>query len=157
LDLIDKRIKDFYGPLYISTETSRIAYETLLEKIGRHDSLESNDPHCNLPKDQELAEWRIWSKSVFMPLNESIERLILKNAYLIREEEIPQCLIEFATHVSAYKAILEKWNSGDLSEHYPALDFPTELHKYAAEAYRELKTEQLRLIGHSKLKARKRK
>ncbi len=79
LDLVDKRIKDFYGPLYISTEAGRISYETLLEKMGKSAVFDMDNP----PTVDELAEWRIWSKSVFMPLNEYREKLILENAYII--------------------------------------------------------------------------
>lgn len=91
-----------------------------------------------------------------MPLNESLEKLILENAYLIREEEMPDCLLKFVTHVSAYKANLGKWDMGDLSEHFTALDFPVEIDIYATEAYRELKAEQLRLIGKLKSKNKNR-
>ena len=143
LELIDKRIKDFYGPLYISIHVSRIAYETLLGKMGRKVIRDQDNPLT----EKELAEWRVWSKSIFRPLNESLEKLILGNAYLIREEEMPECLLKFVTHVSAYKANLAKWDMGDFSEHFTALDFPVEIDAYATKAYRELKAEQLRLIG----------
>lgn len=39
-----------------------------------------------------------------MPLNLKLESLIIENAHLIREEKMPQCLIEFVTHVLVYKA-----------------------------------------------------
>jgi len=152
LELINRRINDFYGPLYISTQTGKIAYETLLKNAGNKSLF--FDPK-KPPNNRELAEWRIWSRSVFMPLNEYCEKLILENAYLIREEEMPKCLIDFVTHVSAYKAIIEKWNDGDFSEHTPALDFPVELDLYAEKVYRELKAEQLKLIGQLKPKQRK--
>jgi len=99
------------------------------------------------PTEEELTEWRVWSKNIFLPLNEFLEKLILENAYLIREEKVPECLLRFVTHGSAYKAILKKWESGDFSENTPALDFPVELEENAAHSYQELKAEQLRLIG----------
>lgn len=143
LDLINKRIKDFYGPLYVSSEAGRTAYETLLVKLGKKAVFDPDFP----PTEEELTEWRVWSKNIFLPLNEFLEKLILENAYLIREEKVPECLLRFVTHVSAYKVILKKWESGDFSENTPALDFPVELEEYAAHSYRELKAEQLRLIG----------
>jgi len=146
LDLLDKRIKEFYGPLYVSSEVGKIAYETLLEKLGKKAVFDPDFP----PTEEELIEWRVWSKSVFFPLNEFREKLILENAYLIREEKMPDCLLRFVTHVSAYKAILAKWELGDFSENTPALDFPVELVEYSASSYRELKAEQLKLIGKSK-------
>lgn len=52
LELIDKRIKDFYGPLYISTQASRISYKTLLEKMGRTIIRDQDNPLT----EKELAE-----------------------------------------------------------------------------------------------------
>lgn len=86
-------------------------------------------------------------KNVFTPLNELREKLILENAHLLREKEILECLLKFVTHVSAYKAILRKWEMGDLSEYALLIDFPPEIDEYASKAYQELKAEQLKLIG----------
>jgi hypothetical protein len=146
LALIDKRIKDFYGPLHVSTEAGRIAYEALLEKLGKKAVFDPDDP----PTRKELKEWLVWSKEVFFPINEFREKLILENAYLIREERVPDCLLQFVTHVSTYKVLLAEWEIGNVPKHTPIIDFPAELVEYAGRSYRELKAEQLRLIGKSK-------
>jgi hypothetical protein len=148
LDLINKRINEFYGPLYVASRAGEIAYKTLLFKVDKERVFGRGD---NLPPDEKtLTEWRIWLQKVFTPLNEFREKLILENAYLIREEEMPECLLRFVTHVSAYKAMLSKWNMGDLSEYVPLIDFPEELDEYATTSYRELKAEQLKLIGRDR-------
>lgn len=144
LELINKRLDDFYGPLYVSTKAGGIAYSALLKKLGRTDDIFAEG---RKPTEQELSEWFIWMKNVFMPLNVIRERLIVDNAYLIREPEMPQCLLDFVTHVVGYCAILAKWEKGDLSEHYSIIEFPPELDEYAARSYSELKKEQARLIG----------
>ena len=146
LDLINKRLNEFYGPLYISSQAGKIAYKALLMKLNRESIFEVTDTNPP-PDDEVLAEWRIWLQDVFMPLNELREKLILENAHLIREEEIPECLLQFVTHVSAYKAIIRKWDMGDFSEHAPLVDFPTEIEEYAYKSYQELKREQIKLIG----------
>jgi hypothetical protein len=148
LELINKRIGEFYGPLYIATQTSRRSYATLLQKLKRRAVFA--DP-TGPPTEKQLAEWRIWSKSVFMPTDEFIEKLIIEKAYLIQEEEMPECLLQFITHVSAYRAILYKWKDNDFTELASIIDYPRELDKYATDSYRELKAKQLRLIGKSKL------
>ena len=44
--------------------------------------------------------------TIFMPLNDVREKIIIENAHLIVEEEMPQCLLDFVTHVVGYKALL---------------------------------------------------
>ena len=41
------------------------------------------------------------------------EKIIIENAHLIVEEKMPQCLLDFVTHVVGYKAVLAKWADGD--------------------------------------------
>jgi hypothetical protein len=142
LDLVNKRINDFYGPLYIALQDSQASYAAFLNKVGKTGLTEPT-----LPNEIELAEWRIWVENVFMPLHQFVEKLILENAYLIREEEVPECLLQFVTHVSGYKALLRKWETGDYSEYLSVVHYPEAINRYAYESYRELKREQLRLIG----------
>jgi hypothetical protein len=151
LELINKQINQFYGPLFVSVNTSDIAYKAYLKKIENRKSVDSGISF----NEYENKEWEIWLESVFMPLNLFGEKVILENAYLIREAEMPECLIKFLTHVSAYKALLKKWENGDKNEVMPLIDFPKELSDYVRESYLELKTEQLRLIGQSKVKKEK--
>ena len=146
LDLVNKRINEFYGPLYVTTQAGNIAYKALLKKLGR-EKIFDRTSKSPLPDEKVIAEWRTWLLSVFMPLNELREKIILEDAYLIREEKMPECFFQFITHVSAYKAILKKWEMNDFSEYIPLISFPAELDSYAETSYKELKAEQLRLIG----------
>lgn len=144
LDLINKRIDEFYGPLYVASQAGYIAWRALLDKYKREGLFfDEGQP----PSEERFREWRVWVENVFMPLNEFREKLILENAYLIREQDMPACLLAFVTHVSSYKAMLAKWEMGDLSEFVPLVEFPSALTEYAAKSYQELKTEQLALIG----------
>ena len=145
LDLVNRRMNEFYGPLYVSTQMGIIAIAALLRQFGREETLfyDRNRP----PTDAELAEWRLWVEHVFMPINDFREKLILEKAYLIREQEMPACLLDFITHVSSYKPLLLKWHKGNFASHSPLIDFPVDLDKYAVDSYAELKSEQLRLIG----------
>ena len=138
-------MNEFYGPLYIWSQTGKMAIAALLQRLGRekHSFTDATLP----PMNEELQEWRLWVQSVFMPLNLYLEQLILEKAYLIREQEMPKCLLDFVTHVSSYKPLLEKWASGDFTSHVSLILFPTELDSYAADSYADLKAEQLRLIG----------
>jgi hypothetical protein len=59
----------------------------------------------------------------------------------------PTCILEFVTHVAAYRAVVAKWTAGDYTEWDSVIDYPESLHAYAKSMYIELKTEQLSLIG----------
>jgi hypothetical protein len=144
-DLINKRIAEFYGPLYVATQTSNRAYAAMLVKLKRQQKGLVDHQHPTLT-DEEMTEWCIWLESVFMPVNLLIEKLITEKAYLIQEEEMPACLLEFITHVSAYKAgLFDKSNINlDVDS---IIDFPKGLDVYAMKSYKELKAKQLKLVG----------
>ncbi len=143
LELVSQQINNFYGPLYISSESGKIALDAFHKKIGR--TLFFDTEHQ--PNEKELEEWRIWIESVFVPLNDFREQLILNNAHLIIEEEMPKVLLEFVAHSSAHKAMLKSWKNENYSEHEPLIDFPYDILAYAKSAYAELKKEQLKLVG----------
>ena len=143
LELINKQINEFYGPLYIASVQGQMAFQALAKKLGRRYIFIEGQ---QIPEN-EMKEWKIWLEHVLMPLNTLREELILKNAHLIREREVPSCLLEFAAHVASYKAMLKKWDAGDYSQYTPLINFPGEVTDYAARSYRELKAEQLKLIG----------
>jgi hypothetical protein len=144
LDLSNKRLNEFYGPLYVATSAGAIAYRALLNKLGHTDDIFGKGKQ---PTEQEMIEWFAWMKHVFMPLNEICEKVIIHNAYLVREQEMPECLLAFVTHVVGYRAVLAKWEKGDLSEPYSLTAFPARLDQYAAHSYAQLKTDQAELIG----------
>ena len=147
LDLINSRLNKFYGPLYVQSEVGYGAYKTLIDKMGGETAFRQG-----LTDPAVLHEWQVWVEHIFLPLNQASEDLIMQNAHLIREEEFPQSLLLFAMHAAAYKAMAAKWQQGDFTEYLPPIDYPVELRAYAAQSYRELKHEQLQLIG--KLKPR---
>lgn len=146
LDLVNDQINEFYGPLFIVSKVGSIEYRALVHKMGR-----SSDGELERPlSPAEFKEWRIWMTEVFMPMNEWCENLLLEHAYLLRERELPEPIVAFFIHIAGYKAVLKKWAEGDMSEQFSIIDFPSDLQEYAATAYRELKNEQLRLIGLTK-------
>ena len=66
-----------------------IAYRSLLERQGK----EKSDPIL----DSEMKDWVLWMKTIFMPLNDIREKVIIEKAHLIVEEQMPQCLLDFVT------------------------------------------------------------
>lgn len=140
LTLINKQLEEFYGPLFFRSVSGEKSYGELLRKTGR------SQVSLN-PTKRELKEWRIWYKTVFHPDNLEIEKIILEKSYLIREEEIPQALTDFISHISPYKAIVAKWEYKDYSEHFSPVDFPKKFKPYIHRSYYALKKEQIRIMN----------
>jgi len=138
LDLVNKRLNEFYGPLYVASQAGNIAYRSLLKKQGKAQS----DPIT----DDEMKEWVLWMTTIFMPLNDVREKIIIEKAYLIVEEQMPHCLLDFVTHVVGYKAVLSKWAEGDFSERRSTIGWPPEFDVYVRESYARLKADQMRLM-----------
>jgi hypothetical protein len=141
LELVNRRLNEFYGPLYVASQAGNIAYRSLLKKQGKTQSFPI--------LDSEMKEWMLWMTTIFMPLNDERENIIIKKAYLIVEEQMPQCLLDFVTHVVGYKAVLAKWAEGDYSERRSTIGWPPEFDVYVARSYAALKAEQTRLLHSS--------
>jgi hypothetical protein len=138
LSLVNKRLNEFYGPLYVASEAGNIAYRSLLRRQGK----EKSDPI----RDEEMRDWVLWMTNIFMPLNDIREKIIIEKAYLIVEEQMPQCLLDFVTHVVGYKAVLAKWADGDYTERRSTIGWPPEFDIYVKKSYAALKAEQTRLL-----------
>jgi hypothetical protein len=138
LRLVDQRLNDFYGPLYVATVTGNTAYKSLLGKQGK--------TQCHPIRDEDLKEWILWMTTIFMPLNDVREKIIIENAHLIIEERMPQCLLDFVTHVVGYKALMAQWAEGDYTERRSIIGWPPEFDAYVERSYKVLKAEQTRLL-----------
>jgi hypothetical protein len=138
LRLVNKRLNEFYGPLFVASEAGNIAYRSLLTKLGKTQSYPI--------LDSEMQEWVLWMTTIFMPLNDIREKIIIERAYLIIEEGMPQCLLDFVTHVVGYKALQAKWDEGDYSERRSTIGWPPEFDIYVRKSYAALKAEQTRLL-----------
>jgi hypothetical protein len=141
LKLVNKRLNEFYGPLYVASQAGDIAYRSLLNKMGKKQSFPI--------RDEELKDWALWMTTIFMPLNDVREKIIIEKAYLIIEEQMPQCLLDFVTHVVGYKAVMAKWQEGDYSERRSTIGWPPEFDTYVKRSYAALKAEQTRLLHSS--------
>jgi hypothetical protein len=138
LELVNKRLNEFYGPLYVASEAGNIAYRSLLKRQGKAVS----EPIL----DSELKEWVLWTNTIFMPLNDIREKIIIEKAYLVVEEQMPQCLLDFVTHVVGYKAVMAKWAEGDFTERRSTIGWPPEFDIYVKKSFAALKAEQTSLL-----------
>ena len=142
LEHVNRRLNEFYGPLYVASQAGNIAYRSLLKKQGKTQSFPI--------LDSEMKEWVLWMTTIFMPLNDVREKIIIEKAYLIVEEQMPQCLLDFVTHVVGYKAVLSKWAEKDYSERRSTIGWPPEFDAYVERSYAALKAQQTHLL-HSSL------
>jgi len=142
LEHVNRRLNEFYGPLYVASQAGNIAYRSLLKKQGKTQSFPI--------LDSEMKEWMLWMTTIFMPLNDVREKIIIEKAYLIVEEQMPQCLLDFVTHVVGYKAVLAKWAEKDYSERRSTIGWPPEFDAYVERSYAALKAQQTHLL-HSSL------
>jgi len=138
LKLVNQRLNEFYGPLYVATVAGNISYRALLEKQGKKT--------CHPIRDEDMKEWVLWMTTIFMPLNDVREKIIIANAHLIVEEQMPRCLLDFVTHVVGYKAVLAKWADGNYGERRSTIGWPPEFDSYVERSYQALKAEQTRLM-----------
>jgi hypothetical protein len=141
LALVTRRLDEFYGPLYVASQAGNIAYRSLLKKQGKAQSFPI--------LDGEMKEWMLWMTTIFMPLNDIREKIIIEKANLIVEEQMPHSLLQFVTHVVGYKAVLAKWAEGDYSERRSTIGWPPEFDAYVERSYAALKAEQTRLLHSS--------
>ncbi len=137
LNYINEQIKYLYGPLFLHVRAGYEINEYLEDKFGRKPIDELSE--------FELKEWRLWANEVFIPLNTKQEDLLLKNAHLLVENEVPKCVVELITHTSEMKVLSEKWKKEDIAQNF-SHPYPQSLKGYCEATYLALKEEQKKLI-----------
>ena len=126
---------------------SRI-YDTFSGKYARPDGRDPFD-HDTPPTEQELAEWRTWATTVFIPNIQAMRDVVVTKADLLIEEEMPQALLQLCAHVSGYEITAARWSEGNHEEHLSLISFPgRELREYIRDRFTRLKSEQAILLGH---------
>jgi hypothetical protein len=154
LELINKRLDEFYGPLYVSTQASKEAFQMYLQTVKKMKKREGEENFDITLSPHELwftPEWRIWSTDLIYPILINSDDVILHKAHLVREAELPECLLRFVAYMASLRRVIKKWEQGDFTEGGPIIKYPSEINEYAAKAYQELKSEQLKLISELKL------
>jgi hypothetical protein len=155
LDHVDRQLRRLYGPLFALNHVSNIAWRAFRQKY--RPGAESYWRTAPKPTAGEEEAWRLWMATVFMPLLLRMEEVILKHSDMIEEQDMPQCFIDLISHISAYKPVLQKWASGDHSEHVSVLRFPgAAMTAYLEPQYRTLKLRQTRLRGETEDRRRER-
>ncbi|MEU9088549.1 hypothetical protein [Streptomyces sp. NPDC048357] len=144
---LNRQLSDFYGPLFALTEANSRIFDAFMERNARPDG-KSPFAHERPPSEEELAEWRLWVRTVFLPNIRAMRDLVIRHADLLSESEMPPILLQLCAHVSGYEITAARWDQGSYDEHLSIVAFPSEeIAAYARRGFAELKQEQSRLLG----------
>ncbi|WP_406098393.1 hypothetical protein [Streptomyces sp. NBC_01013] len=144
---VNRQLSDFYGPLFALTEANSRIFAAFMERNARPDG-RSPFAHRTPPTEEELAEWRLWVTTVFLPNIRAMRDLVLTHADLLSEPVMPPLLLELCAHVSGYEITAARWSRSNYDEHLSVVPFPSqETAAYARKGFTELKREQTRLLG----------
>lgn len=144
LDIVNRQLMEFYGPLFALAETEEIVYMEFRTKYRNETSYFTGSPP---PTKNDLCMWRLWMKEVFMPIHERIEELIITKSALLQEEEMPKVLLDFMAHVSAFKAVIKRWEAEDFADYLSIVPYPGDIHSYARNSFFRIKAQQADLLG----------
>ncbi|MFJ3141434.1 hypothetical protein ACIPJM_03085 [Streptomyces halstedii] len=147
LTRLNRQLSDFYGPLFALTEANSRSFQAFKERNARPGGRSPFD-HEIPPTEAELAEWRLWVNTVFLPNIRAMRDLVIQHADLLREPVMPQILLQLCAHVSGYEITAARWEQGNFDHHLSVVSFPSEeLAKYAREGFAHLKEQQACLLG----------
>ncbi|MEU9362403.1 hypothetical protein AB0D35_30560 [Streptomyces sp. NPDC048301] len=144
---VNRQLSDFYGPLFALTEANSRSFQAFKERNARPGGISPFD-HETPPTEEELAEWRLWVTTVFLPNIRAMRDLVIRNADLLRESAMPPILLQLCAHVSGYEITAARWERGDFDQHLSVVSFPSEeIAGYARQGFAHLKEQQARLLG----------
>ncbi|MEU6841745.1 hypothetical protein ABZ930_07715 [Streptomyces sp. NPDC046716] len=144
---VNRQLGSFYGPLFALTEANSRTFAAFVERHGRPGG---RSPFAGgvAPTEDELAEWRLWVTTVFLPNIQAMRDLVVKHGDLLNEHMMPPLLLTLCAHVSGYEITAARWAQGHHDEHLSVVSFPSgELATYARQGFTTLKKEQARLLG----------
>lgn len=144
LNRVNKQLSEFYGPLFALSQANDIAWRAFRSEYRPDGAFFS---HLNPPTEEEIIIWRLWMQTVFMPNNMRIYEIIISKADLLIEKDMPECLLLFCAHITAYQAVLKQWEAKNYAAHTSLVEYPTKLLEYCDKSFERLKAEQSRLLG----------
>ena len=150
LERVDRQIGGFLGPLLAELRANDAAWQGFSRAHWPAHGRSSYFTPDAETSDDEAALFRLWVRTVFMPINERIEALILGNAELLNGLDPPRSFSDFLAHVAGYRATMARWDAGDFGQ-------STSVNNYDAKAlladvedlYRQALDEQAVLLRHA--------
>jgi len=153
LDRVNQQLRQLYGPLNALLESSDAAWNAFTSAYWPAHGQPGYFAKGFETTDEEKARWRLWMREVFHPTNAKMEDVITRNLDLVDGGEMPKAFVDALAHISAYHAVLRKWDAGDYSEHTSVINFPSAALKAAVKpTYERLLREQAYLISSTQRK-----
>ena len=136
------------GPLYANLQANGVTWRMFFNTYSPSPVAFWGDSD---PSPEQKAAWRLWMTTVFTPMNASMVEAFTKQADLLEETEMPECLLVLVAHVAAYQAVIKSWQDGDFSDVKSLVAFPrVALESYVVGSFLRLKQRQAQLLGESR-------
>ena len=144
LERVNAQLRNLYGPLKALTDSNEAVWRAMRASYLPDERIRRSGVASN---EQDRREWNGWLTHALMPTNRQMRNLIVQNAHLLIEQELPEPLRTFCAHVAALEVELARGAAEVPTEpaliHHPG----PRLAEYLDVAYASLKREQERLIA----------
>jgi hypothetical protein len=154
LTRVNSQLRELYGPLHALVRVNEMVWKSLRDSSVLPASHERTDPG-QLSK-RERDTWKAWLNHSLMPANVRMRDLILEHADLIIEAGMPDPLLAFCAHVSAYEVLLQPETAPAPLAEGPLIGHPGDIYiHYVDRSFAALKAEQARLLELTALSRRR--
>jgi hypothetical protein len=87
---VSRQLSDFHGSLYALVNATEISWKAFraTHRPGGAFWGDPGDP----PSEADAAAWRLGMSLVFMPLNRQMRDLVVTQAHLLDQDQVPDCL-----------------------------------------------------------------
>ncbi len=141
---INEQLNQFYGPLLAIVQSSQQAWENF---IGKYDDNPDFYKKQHNPTPEQVAEFHNWMRTVFMPNNNQLHNIIVNSTSLLIEDEIPRVLLDLMAHIMEFRINFEARPDEHAEVAESRSKYPGQpLLKYCEKSFRDLKSEQIRII-----------
>ena len=105
LQRVNAQLRDLYGPLKALADANEEVWDAM-----RDSHLPDVDTRRSGPavRDQDSRDWTDWLTHALMPTNRRMREVIVGNAHLLIEPELPRPLRAFCAHVAALEVALAR-------------------------------------------------
>lgn len=143
LERVNAQLRDLYGPLKALTDSNEAVWEAMRD--SQLPAVGDRRAGGALP-DPEARGWTDWLTHALMPTNRQMRNVIVGNAHLLIEPELPDPLRAFCAHVAALEVALAR-SAGRVPMEPTLIHHPgRSLAEYLDASYAALRQEQEVLI-----------
>lgn len=158
LELIERQLRDLYGPLFATTSSSKALYKAFVSHSkGMETGSFRTDAFRRGTATKELVTLhRLWIRTVYVPIWDEMETCIRSNGDLVIESTFPPAFVAILTHLASWRLLVGTWGSEDelsrrsertLERNFASVLFPPAFAEYVAENYVLLRARQATLLS----------